>query len=282
MLEIKVRNKNNELVRVTDSPMFDVIDVDGIIPSSATVNSSVMANGDGALFNSSRLNIRPLSISFAIKPTVEKNRLYLYELFPVKKNVRLHFANKSRKVYIDGIVESYDGSLFELKQIITVNFRCLDPYFQNEESNVVQNSQVIDLFEFPFDIEAEGKEFSVFDTSVTQNIINRGDSPTGMMIELTASGEVINPTIYNADTRQSFKLNFTMITGDLIRINTKTKQCSIQLVRGGQVFNLINQVERGAEWFKLGVGDNIFTFTTDSGTEFLSVKFIYTDIYQGV
>ena len=38
--------------------------------------------------------------------------------------------------------------------------------------------------------------------------------------QMLASGSVVNPTIYNADTRGSFGLNITLQMGDKVTINT--------------------------------------------------------------
>lgn len=143
-------------------------------------------------------------------------------------------------------------------------------------------ASIIDLFEFPFSIENEGLEFSRIDKALTQNIYNAGDTETGLIIELSASGAVVNPTIYNADTREYFGLNITMQYGDLIRINTNVFNKKVELVRYGETRNIINNILKGNKWFKITPGDNLFTYQCESGEEFLNFKFIYSNLYEGV
>ena len=282
MFKLKVKNKQNELKTLTNSKEFEVVEIEGLLPSQAIINSTTVAGNDGEMFNSSRLGVRDIEITFQIKHPVEKNRLKLYEYFPVKKNVRLHYSNGSRSVYIDGRVMEYDGSLFDRLQMITVTLRCLQPYFKNANNTVVDNAQILDLFEFPFEIEETGDQFSVIDTTITQTVLNAGDTETGLIIEMSAIGEVVNPRIYNALTHGVFGFNLTMQLGDLITINTIKNQTSVTLTRDGETINAINSVMKSPEWFKLAVGDNVFSFQCDSGQEFLKLRFIHTDLYQGV
>lgn len=143
-------------------------------------------------------------------------------------------------------------------------------------------TSVIDLFEFPFNIDKTGIEFSRLDKALKKSVYNAGDTDTGLIIEISASGEVINPTIYNVNTREYFGLEITMQYGDLIRINTNTFNKKVELIRHGETRNIINNIIKGNKWFELSPGDNVFTYTCENGEEFLNFKFIYHNMYEGV
>lgn len=275
-------NEKNERIELTDSPYFTVTDVDGLLPETATIKSTATANGDGAKFNSARVQDRPIMITVLPEYPVEENRQRLYRYFRVKKQVTLYYRNQNRNVKISGYVESFDGSLFEQTQTIIITIRCLDPYFKDQQETQVNVSQILDLFEFPFTIDAEGIPFSQIEKNMTQNIINAGDVDTGMIIELSADGEVVDPIIYNADTRERFGLNYTMQAGDVIRINTNQHNKKVELIRSGAVSNLINSIMQGNRWLQIYPGDNTFIYDCTSGDEFMDVTFIYENKYEGV
>ena len=282
MFRLWVENERKDKAELTNSPYYESVQIEGLLPPQATINSTKVANQDGEIFNSASVGIRPVEIT--IKPAfpVEENRQRLYTYFKSKRNVNIYFKNENRDIVFSGRVEGFDGSLFEQKQLITIFIKCLDPYFKDSLESQSTMASVLDNFEFPFMIEEEGIPFSIIDKELTQNIYNAGDTETGLIIELTASGEVVNPTIYNVDTREYFGLNFTMQLGDLIRINTNGFNKKVELERNGETTNIINSIIKGIKWFQLEPGDNLFTYTCESGEEFLNFKFIYSNKYEGV
>ena len=282
MFRLWVENEANEKIELTNSMNYESVTIEGLLPPAATINTTIAAGQDGEIYNSARVGTRPVEMTFKPAYPVEENRQRLYRYFKLKRDVKIYYQNENRNIMTAGKVESYDGSLFEQKQLITINIKCLDPYFQDAAQTVANMSTVLDNFEFPFAIEKEGIPFSIIDKALTQNIYNAGDTETGLIIELSASGKVVNPTIYNADTREYFGLNIEMQLGDLIRINTNTFNKHVELVRYGESRNIINNIIKGNRWFQLSPGDNLFTYTCDEGEEFLTFRFIYSNRYEGV
>lgn len=282
MFRLEVENEKKEKIELTNSLFYESVAIEGLLPPQAAVNSSAVANADGETFNSARVGIRDVTID--IKPAfpVEENRQRLYTYFKLKKQVNIYFKNKNRDIVTAGIVEGFDGSLFEQKQLISISIKCLDPYLKDSAESVADMANIIDNFEFPFSIDKEGIPFSIIDKALTQNIFNAGDVETGMIIELTANGEVIKPTIYNVETREYFGLDFTMQLGDVIKINTNKFNKKVELIRYGETRNIINNILKGNKWLTLQVGDNLFTYTCEAGEENLSFKFTYSNRYEGV
>lgn len=282
MFRLWIENEKKEMLELTNSPFYESVIVEGLLPPKATINRTVLANADGSNLDSTRVEERQITIT--IKPAfpIEENRQRLYQYFKTKKEVTLYFQNQNRNVKIKGLINDFDGSLFAQKQTISVYIDCLNPYFEQKEMSYAEMSQVLDLFEFPFTIEKEGIEFSRIDKTLMQNIYNAGDTETGIIIEITTSGTVVNPIIYNADTREFFGINITMQFGDMIRINTNQFNKEMELIRYGESRNIINNIKKGSKWFKLSSGDNIFTYDCESGDEFIRIKFIYSNLYEGV
>lgn len=138
------------------------------------------------------------------------------------------------------------------------------------------------LFEFPFSIAEAGIPFSNLLINVEKPIVNNGDVTIGVIINIQAMGQVVNPKIFNVETRESLILNITLQDGDLVTINTRQGEKAITLLRDGVTTNLIGSLEQGSSWFMLAPGDNVFTTAADSLAENMLVTFTVTDQFEGV
>lgn len=282
MYSLKVKNNRGELLTLTNNPNYTVYKIDGLTPPRATVNSSVNTTTDGSSINSVRLESRNIVIYMTINGEVEINRINLYKYFPCKKTVILYFSNGSRDVYIEGTVELIECDLFANRQVAQISIICPKPYFKNVENLLTYFSDVNDLFEFPFSIDAAGLEISTITPNTRKSIINVGDIDTGINIELFANGTVVNPIIHDILKRTYLKLNFTMLASDKIVINTNMGEKSIELIRNGVKTNALGYMDRGSDWFTLTTGDNVFTYDCESGGNNLQIKFTSCVLYSGV
>ena len=125
-------------------------------------------------------------------------------------------------------------------------------------------------------------EFGEILIETEKDIINSGDVETGVEIYLRARGPLTNPTIYNVDTNEYFKLNLSMVKGDVVYINTKKKQKTVQFISEGVTTNIIGQLISGSTWFTLNPGDNLFTTTAQTNPENLDAYCVITDQFEGV
>lgn len=282
MYTLKAKNKRGDILTLTNNPAYDLVSVEGLTPSTANIATSPSGQLDGEKFNSARLNKRNVVLTVVPKPDVETNRINLYKWFSPKQQVRIYYKNETRDIYVDGRVESMDGSLFDNPQSYTISIICPSAYLSAVEETVQTANYATALFEFPFSIEESGIEISTYDSVSTVVVSNESDIATGMIIELSASGDVENPKIYRRDTLENFALNFTMQAGDVIQISTVKGNKSVILTRDGTDTNIINNVAKSVTWFQLEPGDNLFTYEASGGLQDLSITFIYNRIYAGV
>ena len=56
------------------------------------------------------------------------------------------------------------------------------------------------------------------------NVINVGDVVCGMTVKIYVGGEVINPKIFNRETREFFGIDYTFKNGDEVTIATQEGQ----------------------------------------------------------
>lgn len=151
-----------------------------------------------------------------INGEIEENRLKLYRYFPVKKDVQLRFETDSRDVLINGAVELISCDIFSAREVAQISIICPQPYFRAVNDLVSYFSDTEALFEFPFSIDKNGIEISRIERNIRKSIINTGETETGIIIQLYATGEVVNPIIYDVDEKTYLKLNYTMQQDDEI------------------------------------------------------------------
>lgn len=281
MFKLIVENAKGEQLTLSNNKNYIISDIDGLTPAAANINSSVIGLGDGELFESSRVEKRSLSLSIMPRGDVEKNRIKLYKFFKPKHYVKIYYANSSRDVFIEGYVESFEGNFFTDKEVMEIGILCLQPYFKSAEEIVTDLSNILGGFSFPFAINAAGIPFSEIIRVEYENIYNGGDVESGVIIELQAEGDVVNPIIYDSIS-SSLGFKITLAAGDVIRVNTYKGSKSAVLIQNGLETNILNKLMPNPTWFRLDPGDNLLSYSCDSGADALQVRFYHYDLYEGV
>lgn len=282
MFTLAVENERGERLELTHRLEYSVVDVQGLTPPSANINTTEMAGGDGSSFNSSSLTNRNIVILLFINRDIERNRQRLYRYFRVKRQCRIYYKNASRDVYIDGHVETVEPTMFQKTQAVQISILCPDPYLKNKTTSLYEFSWTTSYFEFPFSIPEEGIEFSGSNNVSSVDVINNGENEVGVEINLTASGAVLNPKIVNVLTGEYFALNVDLDEGDVIKITTHRRKKRVFLYKDGEETNIMNAIASGSTWFKIEMGDNIFSYAADLGGEVLAVSFTFTEEFVGV
>lgn len=282
MYQLSVINYKGEALSLSNNPNYVVYKITGLNPPKININQSVNTTQDGSTINSLRMNNRNIVIYLAIDGDIETNRINLYKFFTPKKNVTIHYSNDSRDVYIDGVVEVIECDVFTNKQVAQISVICPKPYFIGVDDMVTNFGDINDLFELPFSISSDGVEISNMSGTDRKSIINTGDTDTGVIIELQAYGEVVNPVIYDALERTKIALNYTMSESDLMIINTNVGEKSVTLERNGSVINAIGYLTPDSTWLQLKSGDNVFTYDADSGKSNLQITIKSKVLYDGV
>ena len=300
---ITVVNYHGESLKLTlTSPSlsgFVVQSINGLEPSKANINSTELATSDGSFFNSSRIVSRniTMSLKFLENPTIEDTRQKSYKYFPVKKPLMLIVETDNRTSYIYGYVESNEADIFSKQAGTVISIICPDPYFYSygdAEKQVTIFAGVIDNFEFPFYNDSLVDDLITFgEISLlkSQNILYQGNTDIGVVIYLHAIGEVTNVVIYNSLTNEVMRIDTTkletltgdpIIAGDDIVISTTIGNKSITLIRDGLSINILNCLNRDADWFRLSYGDNVFAFDAETGIDNIQLRIENQIRYEGV
>lgn len=283
MFNLSVKNDKGEALSLTNNKNYTVYKITGLTPPTINISQSDNSTMDGGTINNVRMGARNLVIYMTIEGDVETNRINLYKYFPPKKTVSVYFSNDTRNVVIQGTVELIECDLFANKQVAQISIICPKPYFKAVDTLITSFSDVNSLFQFPFSINESGIEISNIVSNIRKNIINVGDVESGIVIELFATGgNVVNPVVYDVFNRKYIKLNLTLLQSDLITINTSQGEKSITLTRGGVVSNAMGYMTPDSDWLQLQAGDNVFTYSCDSGSSNLQITFYSQVMYGGV
>lgn len=125
-------------------------------------------------------------------------------------------------------------------------------------------------------------EFSNIVIVEDKDVLNNGDVETGLIFIIHATGNVVNPILYNTETNEYLKLNITLSQGDQITINTLKKQKSIVLTSGGVTTSIIGNLASGSTWLTLTPGDNPLNITAAVSPENIEAYCIVTNQFEGV
>lgn len=286
MYEAKIENSGGEILSLTGAEKkWQLFDVGGLDPPKATVNLTNLAGMDGARFNSSKVNTRNLVISLKINGDVEANRLELYRFFRPKHNCTFYFKNKRRDVKIDGVVESVECPQFTNMEIMQVSILCPFPYFRDLFNVVVDISNSVSGFHFPFSINVgDPIPFSMYDEHREAVVTNSSEVETGAVITVDFFAAVSRILIGCADTGDTMAVSYSFQSGDELVIDTNQGQKSIRLIRGGSVLNLFSFMESGSVFFSLPPGESRFYYLADGGASDRDVLITFTlqNLYAGV
>ena len=263
---------------------FIIKSVTGLGPGKANINTTEIATNDGSLFNSSRMPSRNIVISLAYmwKDSIEDVRQLSYKYFPIKKKLTMLIETDNRQAEIEGYVESNDPTIFSKDEGSDISIVCPNPFFYSAGKDGINTTifyGVEALFEFPFSNE-----------SLKDPLLEMGEIKNET-ITIHAIGEASNITIYNTGTREVMRIDtdklekFTgsgIIAGDEIIICTVKGNKSITLLRNGKTTNILNCLDKNADWFQLAKGDNIFAYTAEYGSTNLQFKIENRIVYEGV
>lgn len=276
--------------------------IDGLGPSKANVNTSDLATSDGSVFNSSRKEKKNIVIELIyledpVTGLIEDTRLRTYRYFPTKKPISLSIETDDRIAEIEGYVESNEPSIFEHRSGAQISIVCPSAYFRASDRTMKLNG-TNQLFMFPFSNE-----------SLTEPVINlgeivfsigsdyeyEGDTDTGIVITLHATGPCENFAIYNSITRQIMRFDTSkikavtkdnidnVVSGDTIVISTVSGNKYVKLYRNGKVYNIVATLPKDTiDWLTVRKGSNVFGYMADVGASNIQLSIQTQILYEGV
>lgn len=292
--ELKITNSNGDSIEF--GRHFKLIEGFDLSNLSANVSYSDSTR-DGATYQRTVLDTRDFDISFFLDKDyneqwwVEEKRRELYRVCNPKHNpMRLDFTTKANEsYYLNANLESTPSlpqgfsNDNRVWQKGLIQFSCDDPYLYQAASKLVDVALWIPSFEFILEIpEGEGIEMGTRSQNLIANVINDGDSDTGMIIRFKALATIQNPKLVNVNTYEELLLNVEMKQGDVIEVSTYVGKKMVTLIRNNVKSNIFNKVDLYSKFLQLSPGDNLFRYDASFGVDNLEVAMIFTNRYVGV
>jgi hypothetical protein len=303
MLEyFKVTNHLGESLLVElrnpETSGFFVRGIDGLGPAKGIVNTTEVLSADGAFYNSSRISSRNLvfNLGFYDTPnlTIEDMRIQTYRFFPMKRLLTFEFQTATRYGLTTGYVESNEPDIFSKEEGAVISVICPSAFFYGGSPALTYFTGIESTFEFPFSNESTESpliEFGHVFIDTQKSVFYTGDEETGVTIYINVTGNVNNLAVHNATRSQTMEISSAQITaitgsnliaGDQIIISTTKGNKHVYLIRSGVTYNILNAIDVNADWFTIERGDNVFTYTADSGLANLQFVIEYRVIYKGL
>lgn len=287
MFGLQLENINSNIVDLNDNIKYQVVGITGLNPPSAEIFTSKSPNRKGSKYNGSTLNERNIVISIRILGDIEANRNFLYSWIDTENYTKIRYQNGLKNVYCEGYIEDCDIDLFTEMQIVSLAVLCPEPYWKDLNEIVVEISNTLKQFTFPFAIDSVGVPFSTIKEVSDTTIFNSG-AETGCEIKIFCNGEVENITIYDAkDTSKRFCINTSLEAKSIVIIDTdgSPKTCKVYKPNGN-VESILKYVNGGDNlpptWFTIKKGHNVFGYTADSGLKNAEITISFTNKYLGV
>lgn len=201
--------------------------------------------------------------------------------------ITLELDGDIKKIFgvLDG-VPSFPERSRDLFQKFLISWKCPNPYWQDIKESKQEIALWQKSFHFPLIIpKDEGIMMGYREPSLIANVKNTGQAKTGMRIEFKAKGTVVNPSLFNVNTREFLKVNKTMTAGEKIIVNTNQGQKKILSISNGvttDILNLLDLAGGGKTFLQLDLEDNLFRYDADEGLDKLEINIYYDNKYLGV
>lgn len=264
------------------SQYFTLTGIDGFTLVQSDIASVVVPFVDGDTVTNIQAQPRSVTIYLRLKETagIETAKRYILQYVKPKLTGTLQLEQDGRNIELVGLVEAIELPRFEEGCTMAITLHCSQPYWQDIDFVVAEISEIIDLHYFPIPegglaFPPDGVPFGAYDDDLTQELTNDGDVETGLVIQIIAMGEVVNPKIYNTFTGDYIGINDTLTGNDEVTISTIKGQKTI--TKNGE--NIIDKIMSGSTFLQLAAGTNEFTIQADSGIDSVYFTLTYKQLY---
>lgn len=282
-------NSKNKSIELGNSAPILITSVDGLGSPQNEIYTQKSPYQDGVTATHSSLGPRNIVIEGKIIDSNRENRqIYrntLLSVFNPKLDGKLIIDLGSAQRQIDCKVEQapyFSSNSEQNYQNFSISLLAPNPYWQDVQNIKEEVAIWRGSFEFPLELVEECIEMGYREPSLIVNVLNKGDVKCGMKIQFKALATVENPSLFNVNTREYFKINRTMEAGEVITVTTHFQKKRVELNKNGVVSNAFNWIDFQSTFLQLDVGDNLLRYDASSGLDNLEVSIYHTPMYLGV
>lgn len=264
---------------------FFLESVEGLHEVIGVVSGMKSAYGIGENYIGTTVNKRNIIIKGAFKDDIVNNRQKLYRMFPLKTIGTLYYYEESLERKIEYTVESIKINEKGIHRHFQISLICSNPYFTDLTNTIKSMATWTPKFKFLLRIPQDtGIKFGTKNVTSMVTIENDTNIDFGMTITFTANDIVVNPSLFNVDSREELKIEKTMNAGDKIIVHTYRQDKNITYipVSTGIEENINNLMVYGSKFLQIHRGSNTYRYNADDGENNLEAVIEYSNEYEAV
>jgi hypothetical protein len=240
----------------TETDLIQLVNIDGLDPVKASVNTSPYGSVDGTSYTGSSVQSRNIVLTLKPKPnwdtwTYENLRRLLYSYFMPKLATRLVFYSDDMiPVEIYGVVEGVGVNIFTKSPELQVSIICPDPYFTALDPTIITGvNGEVETFDYNGNIES----------GMVVKVTHVSGAPTTIGIQLGDPKVTYFGVVADVNSTKYFEMSSVPMRKYIQNVNIGT----------GVIENLLSNVylQEGSLWPVLEPGENEFKVVTDSGVQ---------------
>lgn len=267
-------------------PPFILSMCDGFHEVSGTVNSVSSAYGVGTTWNGTSIGERDLTIKGTISENIQENRLLLFDMFPLNSEGILYYYEGEIQRKINCVVEKVTiPEKNGYTRDFSISLVCPNPRFTDLFATILSMATWSPSFKFALKIPAnKGVKFGTKNTTSMATTENTTDIEYGMTIRFKANDKVVNPYLFNVNTREIIQIEKEMSAGDEIIITTHidNKNIIYKNAKTGQEENINYLIMYCSKYLQVPSGTNTFRSGADSGEDNLESTIEFLPEYEAV
>ena len=280
----RVKNQEELILDMVSTPDYILKSVDwGSI--KGTHHSYKYVNQVGESIANTSLGTREIKIEGWIVATNEGHMTSLkrkLNSFVNPQEMVILFYNNYKINFVPDETVKYSVSAAENNEIFCkfqIDGTAPNPLFSDDFETMSAFVETVPGFHFPLILSTslpdKGAIFGRRTASLIVNLANSGSVSVGMKIVFKANGTVVNPSLVNVNTQESFTINKSLVAGEEVEIVTSIGEKSVRgKIKNGNYTNYFMYKDIDSSWLQLDVGDNLFRYNADNGIENLDV-FVY-------
>lgn len=265
---------------------FLLVSASGIYDTKNKIYKSDNTVVDGAEYLGSVMSFRNIVLVLKDIDNYDENREEIDKIFQTGQIGTLIVWDGEHERCIDYYTESVTSTAKVTQRLTTISLICPDPHFYDPYDHVLKIASVMDNFQWPHEFLEEGEEFSYFNPNrmaVIEN--NAAEEYTGLTIMVTATYDVVNPSVVKVETQETIQIGdtnnpFTLGIGDVLTITTHTGNKNVTLTHMGVTTDINYRMTYDSVFFQLTRGVNTIGYTANNGNDNMMLKILYKDRFM--
>lgn len=240
--------------------------MDGLGPVKAEISSTPFATGRGSLFQGDSITTRNIVLNLGLNPdwatqTVSSLRKLLYRYFTTGFWVKLRFISDDLPdIYINGVVESFEPSIFAQDPEMQVSIICPKPDFIDEDTTII-TGETLDIADVDFDE-------MVFEDMTADDVVYLGTAPAGFELRITDdyTGDLAFFNAHPDGTQYMLLTDVVVNSTQRFELSTTRSQRYVYNVNPttDDAINILAKMLKESEWPEFQPGANRFAVYSDT------------------